>query len=176
MPIWEYRCNNCGTIIEKITLSAKVAVPQEIVHQCKRCQGLTRHVRNVPKPAVMRVGKPGTPKPGSTPKMRDLRPARDKHWKQRIKEGLAPDGKTKLSDLKAESMHHWAETTARAVGGDDVLQDAAKEAKERAEKLGFKYESTVASIREAAKRGDPIPAGISEPKLAKRNNVGNGEY
>ena len=174
MPIWEYRCNNCGTLIEKITLSAKVAVPQEIVHQCKKCQGLTRHVRNVPKPAIMSVRKPGQPRPDA--KMKDIRPAKDKHWKQRVKEGLAPDGKTKLSDLKAESLNHWAETTAKAVGGDAVLQDAAKEAKERAEKMGFKYESSVASIREAALRGDPIPANIGQPHLAKRNNVGNGEY
>lgn len=118
----------------------------------------------------MRVAKPGASK---TFRMQDLRPARDKHWKQRVKEGLAADGKTKLSDLKRESREQWAEATARSVGGDDVLIDAAKEAKDRAKSLGFVYQSSVASIREAAKRGDPAPDVT--PHLVKRNHV-QGDY
>ena len=166
MPIWEYRCINCGHAVEKITLKANVKVPDEIGETCPKCQGRTRHRREVPRPAIMKAGKPGTRSDGTPRSMKELRPARDKHWKQRVKEGLAPDGKTKLTDLKAESMKDWAGIVAQSVGGDGALQDAAKEAKEIAASVGFEYTSPVAAVREAAKRGDPIPE--HQPRMIRR--------
>lgn len=153
MPIWEYRCKNCGTKVEKITLSARIAVPDEIAVPCPLCKGKTRHLRAVAAPAFMQARQPGT---GPVARMRDIRPTRDKHWKQRVKEGIAPDGR-KLTDLKQQSVRDWAEMTTTAVGGAANLQAATQEVKERAAASGFVYQSPVAAVQEAVKRGDPIP-------------------
>jgi putative FmdB family regulatory protein len=153
MPIWEYKCKNCGHKVEKVTLSARVAVPTEIAERCPTCMGKTRHLRQVPVPAFMKARQPGT---GPVATMKQMRPAKDKNWKQRIRQGLTADGK-KLTDLKQESIKDWAAMASAAVGGDGNLQAAAAEAKERAALTGFKYESPVAAVREAVKRGDPIP-------------------
>jgi predicted nucleic acid-binding Zn ribbon protein len=153
VPIWEYKCKNCGNKVEKITLSVRVAVPDEIAERCPKCMGKTRHLKVVSAPAFMKVRKPGT---GPVATMRNMRPPKDKHWKQRVKEGLTPDGQ-KLTNMKEQSLKDWAAMTSEAVGGDAVLHAATQEAKERAAASGFVYNSPVAAVREAVQRGDPIP-------------------
>lgn len=63
---------------------------------------MTRHERAISLPAVVSHA------PGDNPtfSMKDLRPAKDKNWKNRILQGLNPDGKP-LTDRKAESAKAW---------------------------------------------------------------------
>lgn len=111
MPIYEYRCVNCKNVVEKITLRIvkEATLPTEIREKCtKKCSGaITRHVRIVSLPAYVGLTPPATSEKAT--RMREMRPAKDKNWKARVKKGLNPEGK-KLTNLRKEQREIWKET------------------------------------------------------------------
>lgn len=115
MPIFEYACINCKHKIEKITL-AKVkpeTVPQQVAQSCVgKCGGaITRHTRVVSKPAYVGLTPPGTAKKVAT--MAQMRKPKDPAWKQRVKQGLNPDGRP-LTNMKQLNAQEWEEQVQTA--------------------------------------------------------------
>jgi len=136
VPIFEYQCANCRNKIEKITLKPvrDATVPQEITHKCGgKCAGaITRHRRLISAPAYVGLTPPATSKKVTT--MAQMRPAKDKSWKARVKKGLNPDGK-KLTNLRKENRQEWESTVETAYPD---LQEKQKEVVGRAKAGEFK--------------------------------------
>lgn len=106
MPIYEYACDDCGTIVEKVTNVAGVTAPQIIGNNCLSCGKLTAHTRRISAPA--RVGTP--------PPVKMSTENKDKSWKKRVLAGVNPDGKP-LTNRVAESAKAWGMSdTARITG------------------------------------------------------------
>jgi hypothetical protein len=104
---------NCKSTIEKIVL-AKVklsTVPVQIIEKCKKCNAITRHMRQVSAPAYVGTTPPGTSKKAT--QMSQLRKPKDPQWKQRVKAGLNPAGKP-LLNLKELNRAEWEEQVQTA--------------------------------------------------------------
>jgi hypothetical protein len=116
MPIYEYSCVNCRNKVEKITqrLVKETTVPQQIIQKCvgRKCAGaVTRHIRQVSAPAYVGLTPPATSQKAT--RMSQMREAKDKNWKQRVKKGLNPEGK-KLTNRKKENRKEWEATVETA--------------------------------------------------------------
>lgn len=143
MPIFEYRCVNCKSKVEKITLKPvkENTVPPHIVEKClsTKCAGaVTRKMRMVSAPAYVGLTPPASSQKAT--RMRELRPPKDKNWKARVKKGLSPDGK-RLTNLKKESRKEWEGTVSDAFPD---LKEKQKEVVGRAKHGEFKtlFEAT----------------------------------
>ena len=107
MPIYEYRCVGCQTVVEKVTNAVGVRAPEAIANFCAKEQQMTKHERIISAPALSGSR--------SASPMSDKRPA-DAHWKTRVLEGRAPDGRP-LTNRVAESAKAWGmDNSARITG------------------------------------------------------------
>lgn len=142
MPIHEYACINCRHKVEKITLKPvkENTLPQEIKEKCTaKCSGaITRHIRVVSAPAYVGLTPPATSKRAT--RMSQMRQAKDKNWKQRVRKGLNPEGK-RLTNLRKENRQEWQATVDQAYPD---LQEKQKEVVGRAKAGEFKtfYDAT----------------------------------
>jgi hypothetical protein len=136
MPIFEFKCVACKNVVEKVTL-AKVkieTVPQTIIETCKgKCAGAkTRHQKIVSAPAYVGITPPATSKRAT--RMSEMRKAKDPAWKQRVKQGLNPEGK-RLTNLKKNNRQDWENTVNTAYPD---LREKQKEVVGRAKAGEFK--------------------------------------
>jgi hypothetical protein len=148
MPIFVYRCVNCKTNVEKITLKPvkDTTLPPQIIEPCtsKKCAGATtRHRRVVTAPSYVGLTPPATSK--RVTRMSQVRPARDVNWKNRIKQGLNPDGK-RLSNLRKQNRQEWESTVKEAFPD---LKEKQQEVVGRARKgeFGTIYDATRGNVK-----------------------------
>jgi hypothetical protein len=136
MPIYVYACTNCRNKVEKITLRVvkDSTLPTEIKQRCTaKCAGaITRHTRCITAPAYVGLNPPATSQ--KVTRMSEMRKPKDTGWKQRVMQGLNPEGK-KLTNLRKENRKEW-ETTVETAFPD--LKEKQKEVVGRAKTGEFK--------------------------------------